>query len=155
MVFHPTRDFLYVVNEHDDSVTTYDFDTGDGTLTRLDTVTTLPMNVDGNTNTCADIHISGDGRFVYASNRGHDSIAIFSVDSATGLLTAAGHQATEARPREFEVALGGRFLYAAGQDSDALAAYAVDDNDGSLSPIMVYPVGSQPLWVTAVSVDRP
>jgi 6-phosphogluconolactonase len=155
LVFHPDGDHVYVVNEHADSVTTFAYDAGSGTLSALGTVSTLPPGANGATNTCADIHVSDDGRFVYASNRGHDSLAIFSVDPQDKSLTPVGHQMTEPIPREFELALGGRYLYAAGQNSDQLAAYEADPGTGLLTPIDVYPVGDAPLWVLWVAVPAP
>jgi 6-phosphogluconolactonase len=78
---------------------------------------------------------------------------MFSIAASDGSLTPLGQEPTEATPREFEVALD-KFVYAAGQDSDALAGYTIDAG-GTLTPIDVYPVGAQPLWVTAVSLPAP
>lgn len=152
LVLHPTMDLLYVVNEHDDSVTTWDLDTATGTLTALDTVTTIPGGANAGANTCADIHVTPDGQFLYASNRGHDSIAMFALDGATGLPTSLGQEPTEAVPREFEVTVDGRYLYAAGEQSDALASYRIEA-DGTLTPLGVMGVGDRPSWVLAISVD--
>ncbi|NIS33577.1 MAG: beta-propeller fold lactonase family protein, partial [Actinobacteria bacterium] len=80
------------------------------------TITTLPAGFDGDTNTCADVHVTPDARFVYGSNRGHDSIAMFAIGT-DGMLTALGTVDTEARPREFDVSPDGRFVVVAGQDS--------------------------------------
>jgi 6-phosphogluconolactonase len=154
LVFHPTLDRLYVVNEHADSVTVYAVDPQSGQLSPIETEDTLPAGVDGANNTCADIHITPDGKHVYASNRGHDSLAGFSVDPTSGELTPIGHTPTEPTPREFELTPDGRFLYAAGQASGKLAAYAIG-SDGTLSPIDTYSVGAAPLWVLAISVPAP
>ncbi|MCA9710678.1 MAG: lactonase family protein [Myxococcales bacterium] len=155
LAFHPDGDFAYVADEFSDSVTTYAFDPGTGQLSLLDTVSTIPAGFDGGNNTCADVHVTPDGRFVYVSNRGHDSLAMFSVDPATGLLTALGQVPTEARPREFEVSPRGRYVYAAGQDSGRVASYAVDDATGMLTPGPVYDVGPNPLWVLAIELPAP
>ncbi|HHH29004.1 MAG TPA: lactonase family protein [Polyangiaceae bacterium] len=152
LVLHPTMDLLYVVNEHDDSVTTWDLDTATGTLTALDTVTTIPGGANAGANTCADIHVTPSGQFLYASNRGDDSIAMFALDGSTGLPTPLGHEPTEAVPREFEVTRDGRYLYAAGESSDAMASYRIEA-DGTLTPLTVQPVGDRPSWVLAISVD--
>jgi 6-phosphogluconolactonase len=154
LVLHPSKDLVYVVNEHDDSVTTWGLDTQAGGLTSLDTVTTIPGGANAGANTCADIHVTPDGQFLYASNRGHDSIAMFSLDATTGLPTALGHEPTEAVPREFEITADGRYLYAAGQDSDTMASYRIE-GDGTLTPLTVYDVGQRPSWVLAISVDAP
>lgn len=152
LVLHPTMDLLYVVNEHEDSVTTWDLDTATGTLTALDTVTTIPGGANAAANTCADIHVTPDGQYLYASNRGDDSIAMFSLDGATGLPTPLGHEPTETVPREFEVTVDGRYLFAAGQSSDTMASYRIE-GDGTLTPLTVQAVGAEPSWVLAISVD--
>jgi 6-phosphogluconolactonase len=154
LVFHPTLSRVYVVNEHADSVTAYAFDAATGQLSSIDTESTLPSGVNGTNNTCADIHVTPDGKYVYASNRGHDSLAGFAVDATSGELTPIGHTPTEPTPREFEITPDGRFVYAAGQDSDQVAAYAVEA-DGALTPLATYPVGAGPLWVLAISVPSP
>ena len=155
LTFHPTLDILYVVNEHSDSVTVWSYDPGTGLLTAGATTSTLPGGTPRDNNTCADIHITPDGSALYASNRGDDSIAMFTVD-ASGAITANGHQATEARPREFEVTRDGRYVYVAGQDSDMLAAYSVE-SDGTLAALATprYDVGNRPMWVLAISVPVP
>ena len=150
LVFHPTLDILYVVNEHADSVTRFAFDATDGTLSELDMVTTLPSGVSGGMNTCADIHVHPSGAFLYASNRGHDSIAIFTLD-AEGAMTPAGHADTEPTPREFGLDPFGEYLFVAGQGSGRVASYRIED-DGSLTPIEAIDVGAQPLWVEAIEL---
>jgi 6-phosphogluconolactonase len=152
MAFHPTLPVVYAVNEHDDSVTAFDLAPATGILTEGATVSTLAAGPDPG-NTCADIHITPNGAFVYASNRGDDSIAMFTVDPSDGSLTANGRAPTEPTPREFEVTPDGRFLYAAGQASDMLASYRIED-DGTLTPLTVYDVGDTPMWVLAVGISR-
>lgn len=152
MVFHPNRGHAYVADEFSDSVSTYLFDPGTGQLTHQSTVSTIPDGFDGGSNTCADIHVTPDGRFVYVSNRGHDSLAMFSVEAGTGDLVSMGQVPTEARPREFEVSPRGRYVYAAGQDSGMMASYAVDVMTGMLTPGPVYDVGDTPLWVLAIEL---
>lgn len=153
MTFHPTLDILYAVNEHSDSVTVYAFDPLTGLLTEGATTSTLPGGNPSGSNTCADIHITPNGAALYASNRGDDSLAMFSVDGS-GALTAIGHIDTEAVPRELEITRDGRFVYAAGQDSDRVAAYRVEPS-GALTALSTYDVGDRPMWVLAVSVDAP
>jgi 6-phosphogluconolactonase len=155
IVLHPDGGFAYVSDEFSDSVSTYAFDAGTGQLELLGSVTTLPDDFPGDTNTCADVHITPDGRFVYVSNRGHDSLAMFAVDPGTGLLTAMGQVPTEPRPREFEVDPRGRYVYAAGQDSGRVASYVIDQRSGVLTPGPVYDVGPNPLWVLAVELPLP
>ncbi|MEM9463003.1 MAG: lactonase family protein [Myxococcota bacterium] len=152
LVFHPDGHYAYVSDEFSDSVSTYAFDGATGQLTLLDTVDTLPGDFNGDDNTCADVHVTPDGRFVYVSNRGHDSLAMFEVDPDTGLLTSLGQVATEPRPREFEVSPRGRYVYAAGQDSGMMASYTVDEATGMLTAGPVYEVGADPRWVLAIEL---
>ena len=149
---HPTLDVLYADNEQGSSMTAYQFDSDRGTLVALQTVSTLPADFTGE-NTCSQIHIHPSGRFVYASNRGHDSITGFAIDPDTGLLGTIGQTPTEETPRAFNLDPQGRFLYAAGQGTGRLAAYRVDQETGSLSPLAVYDVGSSPSWVMILDMD--
>ena len=148
--FHPRQDWMYVSNEQGSSVTHYQFDAARGTLTPNGTLSTLP-NGFGGENTCAQIHIHPTGAFLYISNRGHDSIAVFSIDPATGDLTALARHLTEATPRAFGLDPEGRHLYVAGESSGTLGCFAVDRETGFLTHRARYPVGAKPLWVIAVS----
>jgi len=155
IVLHPDGGYAYVANEFSDSVSTYAFDGATGQLEHLGSVTTLPDDFPGDDNTCADVHVTPDGRFVYVSNRGHDSLAMFAVDPATGMPVAMGYAPTEPRPREFEVDPRGRYVYAAGQDSGRVASYVIDQTSGQLTPGPVYDVGPNPLWVLAIELPLP
>lgn len=143
--FHPTLDLLYFSDEQGNSVTSYSLDTANGTLTPVQTVSTLPEGADVD-NTCAQIQISPTGRMLYAPNRGHDTIACFSVDE-TGGLERVANVPTEPVPRAFSLDPAGKFLLAAGLDSGRLAAYRTDEDAGSLEHIGAYDAGSQPMWV--------
>lgn len=155
IVLHPDGGYAYVSDEFTDSVSTYGFDEGTGQLALLGTVTTLPDDFPGDDNTCADVHITPDGRFLYVSNRGHDSLAMYAIDQASGLPVAMGQAPTEPRPREFEVDPRGRYVYAAGQDSGRVASYAIDQASGVLTPGPVYDVGPNPLWVLVIELPLP
>ena len=98
-------------------------------------------------NSCSQIQITPSGKFLYAPNRGHNSIACFAVDATTGHLTPRGHQPTETIPRAFSLDPTGTFLYAAGLESGRLAGYRIDETTGLLQPLEVYPVGTRPMWV--------
>ena len=89
---------------------------------------------------------------MYAPNRGHNSIAGFSVDASSGRLTALGHVATEARPSAFSLDPAGHFLFAAGSETDRLASYRVNSDTGALTPLEIYPVGKRPMWVLMTSL---
>lgn len=144
IIFSPDETLAWLINEFDDSVTSLSVD-GEGSLTANDTVSSLPGGVDGSENTCADVHVTPDGAFVYGSNRGHDSIAMYSVGDE-GALTFLDTVPTEQRPREFDVSPDGRFVVVAGQDSGALQSYAVQ-SDGTLSTVDTLDVGPGLRWV--------
>jgi 6-phosphogluconolactonase len=148
IVFHPSRDIAYVVNEQGGSVTAYRFDPKAGTLAPLQTTSTLPKEFKG-TNACAEIKMHPSGRFLYASNRGHDSIARFTVDGE-GRLTAAGQTPTEKTPRSFDLDPSGKFLFAAGESSGKVVSYRIDQKTGDLARLKTYNVGKTPWWVMAV-----
>jgi len=133
VVLHPAGRFAYVVNELDSSVTTYRFDEDRGTLEPIQVIPTIPTTFTGN-NTGAEITVTRSGRFVYASNRGHDSIAIFAVEES-GALSHAGWEPTRGRtPRFIGLDPSEAFLYAANQDSNNIVAFRVDQSSGALSP---------------------
>lgn len=147
IAFHPSGDFVYVVNEFTDSVGTYSRGS-DGALALLDTETTLPSGADGSMNTCADIHITPNGQTIFASNRGHDSIARLRVES-DGTLTFLETTSTEARPREFELTADGTVLLALGQDSGFAQSYSVAA-DGALTMVTRLDVGDDLRWAIAI-----
>ena len=149
--FHPVRNIVYFCNEQGCSVTAYDFDPSAGTLAPFQTISTLPDGFEAR-NMCAEIRISPTGRFLYASNRGHNSIACFAVDRSSGRLTSVGHAPTESVPRAFALDHAGRFLYAAGQDSGRLASYKVDWDTGVLQPLGTLPLGNRPMWLSIVEL---
>ncbi len=146
--FHPTRDVVYFSNEQGCSVTAYRLDPAAGTLAAMQTITSLP---DGYTarNTCSQIHLTPSGRFLYVANRGHNSIAGFAVDAATGHLSATGQVPTEAVPSAFGLDPAGRFVFAAGSASGRLAAYRINGETGALTPSASYAVGRRPMAVLA------
>jgi len=147
--FHPSKDIIYFSNEQGCSVTAYRFDQSAGTLTAMQTVSTLPDGYTGQ-NSCSQIRITPSGKFLYAPNRGHNSIACFAVDAATGLLTSVGQAPSEAVPRAFSLDPKGKFLYAAGLESGRLAAYKIDPDSGVLQPLKTYPIGARPMWVMSI-----
>src|SRR6266567_8530957 len=106
------------------SVTGYHFDPATGTLSAFQTISTLPPGYEAS-NTCSQIQMTPSGKFLYAPNRGHNSIAGFAVDASSGRLTAIGHVATENRPSAFSLDPEGHFLFAAGSETDRLASYRV------------------------------
>ncbi|AGH86138.1 lactonase family protein [Ralstonia pseudosolanacearum] len=134
VAFRPDGRFAYVVNELDSTVTTYGYDAGTATLTPLQVLPSLPDTFTGNSR-ASEIEVDAAGRFVYASNRGHDSIAVFRIDAASGLLRFVATEPSLGRtPRFFTIDPGGRFLYALNEDSDSIVAFAIDPHTGRLHP---------------------
>lgn len=133
--FHPTGRYGYAVNELDLTVTAFAYDPEAGSLRELQTLSTLPADVtDRKGFSCAEIVAHPSGRFLYASNRGHDTIAMFTIDEAKGTLTFLGVQPTEvAMPRAFTIDPTGKFLLAAGQKSNTISVFAIDQTTGRLT----------------------
>ena len=150
---HPTLDLAYFSDEQGCSVTAYKVDRASGTLSAAGTVPSLPPGVTVR-NTCSQIYLTPSGRFLYVGNRGHNSIAGFAVDAATGRLTPAGHAATEAVPTAFGLDSRGAFLFSAGTATGRLASYRVNGETGVLTPLEIYTAGKRPAAVLAVPVDR-
>ena len=150
IVFHPSRAIAYVANEQGGSVTAYALDPKGGTLRPAQTVSTLPADFRG-TNACAEIRVHPSGKFVYVSNRGHDSIAVFALDGE-GKLSVIGQEPTEKTPRSFDLDPSGKYLFAAGEASGKLVTYGIDGKSGQLKKQEVYVVGKMPWWVLAVDL---
>ncbi len=128
----------YVINELDNTLSVWSVDPDSGALSEVQSVPTLPGGFEGK-NTTAEVRLHPSGRFVYGSNRGHDSIAVFAVeDPATGRLSPAAvqHEPTRGKtPRNFNIDPSGRWLIAANQDSGTLAVFSVDPDTGRLAPV--------------------
>lgn len=134
LVFRPDGRFAYLLNELSSTLSAYAYDANTGELRPLQSLSTLPPGFSG-TNWTSAVRVSPSGRFVYASNRGHDSIAIFASDPATGYLSLVGHEPTQGKtPRDFNLDPTGTFLLAANQDSDSIVTFRVDGETGRLSP---------------------
>ena len=152
---HPKLEVAYTSNERGGGITAWKFDSKKGTLTKLQTLSTLPPDYEG-TSAAADINITPDGRFAYVSNRdttkrekdqaGRDTLAGFSLDAKTGKMTLVGHFPTAAFPRSFCIDLTGRFVYAAGQRSATIVAYQIEET-GALKQTDTYETGGTPIWV--------
>jgi 6-phosphogluconolactonase len=132
--FHPSGRYAFVMNELDATVTSFRCDSAKGTLKEAQTVGTLPEGF-SERNTTADIHVSPSGKFLYGSNRGHNSIVVFEIEERTGKLRFIEHVATEGRtPRNFAIDPTGTFLLAANQDSDTIVTFRLDPVTGRLRP---------------------
>lgn len=134
LAFHPSAPFAYAINELDDTVVTLSYDATEGTLTAVQTLSSLPAGANGGNNTGAEIVVAPSGDFVYASNRGDDSIAIFAVDATTRQLSLVGHQATGgATPRSFTLEASGRRMLVANQGANEVVSFSVDTTTGLLT----------------------
>ena len=132
LTLHPSGKYLYVINELDSTITTFGYNELNGTLTLIERVSTLPEDFSG-VSYCADVHVSASGRFLYGSNRGHNSIVVFEVDPNTGKLKLVQHRSTEGDwPRNFAIDPSGQFLLVANQRSDNIVFYLIDERTGQL-----------------------
>ncbi|MFN9367611.1 MAG: lactonase family protein, partial [Planctomycetia bacterium] len=131
--FHPGGRHAYALNQNNATVTAFGFDAEAGGLTAVQTISTLP---EGSTDKCAtaEIAVHPTGKYLYASNRGPDTTAMYTVDAATGKLTFLGVEPIRGKePRNFVIAPGGRFLLAAGQHSASVTVFAIDEESGGLT----------------------
>jgi 6-phosphogluconolactonase len=134
LTLHPNGRYAYVINELDSTMTTLKYNAAAGTLTTVDTTTTLPGNFSG-TSYCADVHVSRSGRFLYGSNRGHNSIVVFAIDQRTGKPKLVEHVSAEGNwPRNFVIDPTGKFLLVANQRSDNVIVFRIDAKTGRLKP---------------------
>ena len=150
IAFHPTLPLVYAINETASTLTSFVYDRDKGTLSDSETLDTLPSSFDRKQNSTAHILVSPSGKFIYGSNRGHNSIVIFSVDPQTGRLQRIGWEQAGGRirtPRNFAVDPGGKFLLVANQDSDSVIVFRIRE-DGSLSPQGdAVPTGPKPTFI--------
>ena len=134
VALHPNGRFGFLINELDSSITALAYDDRKGAFTELQVVPALPRDFSGQS-TCAEIQLSPRGAFLYASNRGHDSIVVYRINPRTGRLTYVGHEPTQGRtPRHFGIDPAGRFLLVANQDTDTIVTFRIDPRTGRLRP---------------------
>lgn len=130
--FHPRGHFAYTINELNSTVTAFGYDEARGALAEIQSVRTLPEGFQGE-NSTAEVQVSPDGKFLYGSNRGHDSIAAFAIDAETGKLRLIGHEPTQGKsPRNFAIDPTGTYLLAANQDTDNVVVFRIDAQSGKL-----------------------
>jgi 6-phosphogluconolactonase len=134
LAFHPNGKWLYGAQELSNEVVAFAWDAGKGTLAQLQAVKTLPADYTG-TSSAAEIAVRGDGRFLYVSNRGHDSIAVYAIDARSGELTLRQHVSSRGKvPRYFTFDPDGKWLIVSNQEGGNLAVFAVDEKTGELTP---------------------
>ena len=132
--FHPNGKFGYVINEMGNTVTAFAWDAPKGVLKEIQTLTTLPADFKGVSHT-AEVLVHPSGKFLYGSNRGHDSIAVFSIDKSKGTLTPVDRTPTQGKlPRNFRIDPTGNYLIAANMNSDSMVIFRIDQKTGKLTP---------------------
>ena len=135
MAFTPDYKYAYVVNELNSTITGYRYDGDHGALNEIETLSTLPKGADAKGNSCAEVVVHPSGKFVFGTNRGHDSVATFAIDPATGKMTYVGEQHEGIKvPRGFNVDPTGTWAVVANQDSDSVVVFAIDPKTGELKP---------------------
>lgn len=147
--FHESTRSIYVCNEHGSSVTHYVCDAA-GSAREVNTLSTLPSPY-GAANTCAQIHGDPAGRFLYVSNRGHNSLAIFAIAPESGALTVRGWQETEPVPRAFAVTRDSRYVLCSGLASGCLSVYRICSATGHLDLQSRGYIGAEPMWILPLS----
>lgn len=150
LAFHPSDNFAFTSDEQGSSVTAYRADRAAG-LVAIQTLSTLPADYSGQ-NSTAEVKVHPSGKFVWVSNRGHDSLAGFSIDAKTGMLSSLGQTPTEKTPRSFDVDPSGQFVIAAGEGSGKLSVYRIDQSSGRLDRIRSVEVGKSLPWVLSVAL---
>jgi 6-phosphogluconolactonase len=136
VAFRPDGRFLYVLNEMTSNVVAFRYDATKGATEEMQTLSTLPADYKGNNNSGAEIMVHRSGNYLYASNRGHDSIAIFRIDLTSGKLTPIGHASTRGKtPRGFALDPTGTWLFAGNQNSDNMSLFRIDGKTGNLNPV--------------------
>ena len=150
---HPSGKFAYVISELASTVTAFSVDLRAGMLHRSQTISTLPEEFKGE-NDDAEIRMGASGKFLYASNRGHDSITVFAIDPEKGTLTVVEHASTQGKtPRSFEIDPTGTLLFAENQESNNIVIFHIDEKNGKLTPTgKVLEVG-QPVCVKFLAVE--
>jgi 6-phosphogluconolactonase len=151
LTFHPNGRWAYLENELGSTITALTYDAKAGTFQEIQTQTQLPAGFAGD-NSGADVHVSPDGRFVYASNRGDNSLAVFAVDAGSGRLSLVQHVSTQGKtPRNFSLDPSGRVLLVANQNSDNVFTYRVDKQSGKLTPTGQSVQVPSPMFVQVVA----
>jgi 6-phosphogluconolactonase len=151
LAFHPELDVVYADNEQECSVTVYHLDMSRGILNAVQTVSTLPDEGFDGSKSNAQLHIHPDGRAIYASNRGPDSIAMFAIDATSGALISLGQQPAQKIPRSFGIDPDGDFLISGADQSTILTSFRIDSR-GALDLVEEYDIGGSSAWVLPVKV---
>lgn len=146
MAFHPNQQYAYCINELDSTVDVWQLNNAHGEVARVQSLDMMPPAFN-ETRWAADIHLTPDGRHLYACDRTASIITIFNVSEEGGLIEVAGYQPTEPQPRGFNIDHSGQYLVAAGQKSHHIEVYNIAADSGLLTPLARYAVGQGPMWV--------
>jgi len=153
LVLHPNGRWAYVINEMGNTITAFDWDGDQGSFHELQTLSTLPKDFKGE-NTTAELAVHPKGRYLYGSNRGHDSIAVYAIDPAKGILTLIENAATLGKePRNFALDPTGAYLFAANQNSNTVVVFRVNPRNGRLTPTGEKVEVFSPVCVTFVAAQ--
>ncbi len=151
IAFTPDYKYAYVVNELASTITGFRYDPDHGALKEIETLSTLPKGADAKGNSCAEVVVHPSGKFVFATNRGHDSVATFAIDPATGKMTYVGEQHEGIKvPRGFNVDPTGTWAVTANQDGDSIVVFAIDAKTGELKPTGVKAEVGKPVDVKII-----
>lgn len=150
-VFSPNGQFVYLLHELNGDVAAYGYAADSGAWTEIQRTTALPQGFAGKA-WAADIHVTPDGRFLYASERTSSTITAYRIDAAGGRLATIGSVPTETQPRGFAIDPTGRYLAAVGETSHRLTVHAIDQASGALTALNSYPTGKKPNWVEFLSL---
>jgi 6-phosphogluconolactonase len=153
LAFHPNGKFAYVLSEMDSSVTVFSYQAKNGAFSSLETIPALPRDYTG-PKEAAEIAVDPSGRFLYTSNRGHDSIAIFEINPAKGTLKSLGQVLTGGKtPRHFAIDPTGRYLLAENQESNNIVVFHIDPATGNLTPTGQTMEVPSPVCITFVAAQ--
>jgi 6-phosphogluconolactonase len=153
IALHPNGRWAYVISEMANTVTAFDWDGAKGSFHEVQTVSTLPKDFTGE-NTTAEVAVDAKGRFLYGSNRGHDSIAVYAIDPAKGMLTLIEDVPTLGKePRNFALDPTGAYLFAANQNSNTVVVFRVNPSSGRLTPTGEKVDVFSPVCVTFVAMQ--
>jgi 6-phosphogluconolactonase len=153
LTFHPNKKLAFIISELNSTVTSCTFDSNDAVLTEVMSVSTLPQGYNDKSY-CADVHVSPDGKYLYGSNRGHDSIVIFKIDQKTGELSFIDHQSVKGKwPRNFMIDPTGKFLLVANQHTNNIVVFKIDQETGKLKSNGVEVEVAKPVCLKMIPVE--
>jgi 6-phosphogluconolactonase len=151
--FSKNEKFVYLLHELNATLAVFDYNARTGLLTKeLQVISALPKEGPAEKVWAADVHLTPDGKYLYATERGTSTIQQYKVDAKTGMLTANGSVPTEKQPRAFEIDPTGKYLYAVGELSDGMTSYTIDAKTGTLTKLKQYPIGKNPNWIEILNL---